>query len=98
MGRWLLTCTAVATASVAVAGCSSTCSANADKLATLQRGMSSQEATAVMGCAAGTISSPDGDGVKRMEWRGPGSLFIATDLDFRDDKLLYYTTRSKLGF
>jgi hypothetical protein len=98
MGPWLLKCTAVAATSAAVAGCASSCGANADKLARLQRGMSAEQASAIMGCPGSTLAARDGDGLTTMEWRGPGSLFIASDLDFRDDRLLYYTTRSKLGF
>jgi hypothetical protein len=77
-------------------GCASTCSANPDKLARLQRGMTSQQASAIMGCPGSTLSPVDG--VTTMEWTGPGSLLTATDLDFRDDRLLYYTSRSKFGF
>jgi hypothetical protein len=98
MWRRITTSAAVIAASTLAAGCASTCGANADKLANLQRGMSTQEASAVMGCPGSALSLPDNEGIATLEWTGPGSLLTVTDLDFRDDKLLYYTSRSKYGF
>ena len=82
-----------------VPGCASTCTATPEKLAALKRGMSSAEATSVMGCAGsptGPRSDAPGD-VSTLEWTGPGTVFTATDLDFRGDQLLYYVTRAKGG-
>jgi hypothetical protein len=87
-------------ASALVSGCASTCNATPDKLAALQRGMSYQEATRIMGCS-GSLVSPEGPSsgeVSTVEWTGPGTIFTATQLDFRDDRLLYYTTRSRGGW
>jgi hypothetical protein len=36
--------------------------------------------------------------VSTVEWTGPGTIFTATQLDFRDDRLLFYTTRSRGGW
>ena len=98
MWRRMLCGTAMTAAIALVAGCASTCGANADKLAALQRGMSAQQASAVMGCPGSILPPGDSDGVTTLEWTGPGSFMTATDLDFRDDKLLYYTAHSKFGF
>jgi hypothetical protein len=97
MWRRMASSAAVIAASSLAAGCASTCGANADKLGALQRGMSSQQASAIMGCPGSTLSLPDNDGITTLEWTGPGSLLTVTDLDFRDDRLLYYTSRSKYG-
>jgi hypothetical protein len=82
-----------------VAGCAQTCRATPERLASLSRGMSYQETSNIMGCNGKPILVQEGDGVTTMEWGGPGSsILVATDIDFRDDKLLYYITRSKGGF
>jgi hypothetical protein len=91
--------TGLAAASVLVSGCAGTCGASPDKLATLQRGMSYAETARIMGCE-GRMISPDSsasDEVSTVEWTGPGSIFMATQADFRDDRLLYYTTRARGG-
>jgi hypothetical protein len=82
-----------------VPGCASTCSATPEKLAALKRGMSSAEATSVMGCAGSPIGPrTDAPGeVSTIQWTGPGTVFTATDLDFQGDQLLYYVTRAKGG-
>ena len=81
-------------------GCTSSCSATAEKLGTLQRGMTYQQSAAVMGCAGAPVTAEDmaNGNVSRFEWTGPGSILTATELDFQDDRLLYYTTRSRTGF
>src|ERR1700739_1076868 len=99
MWCWTTGCAGLAVApGVLVSGCGGARGATSDKLAALQRGMSYEETSAIMGCPAQTIARHQDDGVKTMEWTGPGSIVTATDLDFRDDRLLYYTTRSKSGF
>jgi len=82
-----------------VPGCASTCTATPEKLAALKRGMSSAEATSVMGCAGSPVGPrTDAPGeVSTIEWTGPGTVFTATDLDFQGDQLLYYVTRAKGG-
>jgi hypothetical protein len=90
----------LAAASVLVSGCVSTCGVTPDKLAALQRGMSSEETTRIMGCS-GSLVSPQGPAsaeVSTIEWTGPGTIFTATQLDFRDDHLLFYTTYSRGGW
>src|SRR5215471_9357059 len=91
---------AVALLSALVSGCAGSCGATADKLAALQRGMTYEQSASIMGCAGSPVAAADMiDGnVKRVEWNGPGSIFTATELDFQDDRLLYYTTRSRTGF
>jgi hypothetical protein len=87
-------------ASALVSGCAATCGATSDKLAALQRGMSYEESTRIMGCS-GSLISPQGPAsgeVSTIEWNGPGSIFMATQLDFLDDHLLFYTTRSRGGW
>ena len=80
-----------------MSGCSSSCGATAEKLAALQRGMTYQQSVAIMGCAGSPVGVEDST-VSRFEWYGPSSLFTATELDFQDDRLLYYTTHSRSGF
>jgi hypothetical protein len=89
-----------AAAMLDLSGCATACTANVDKLASLQRGMSYQEATRIMGCPGRPVAREGSDpGVQSIEWEGPGpNLFMSTELDFLDDKLLYYTTRSRSGF
>jgi hypothetical protein len=81
-----------------LSGCAGSCGATSDRLAALQRGMSYQEAAGIMGCP-GTERMRQPTGEMSVEWDGPGpNLFTATDIEFVDDKLLYYTTRSRSGF
>ena len=97
MWCWTTSCVGLlAATSVLVSGCAATCDATPDKLAALQRGMSYEETTRIMGCS-GSLVSPQGPAsgeVSTVEWTGPGTIFTATQLDFRDDRLLFYTTRS----
>jgi hypothetical protein len=60
--------------------------------------MTQAEATGVMGCAGNPVA-PAGadDDVSSLEWRGPGTVVMATQLDFQHDRLLYYVTRAKGG-
>jgi hypothetical protein len=88
-------------AGVLLSGCADTCGATLAKLATLQRGMSYDETSRIMGCYGRSVS-PRGStkaDVSVLEWNGPGSiLLVATQVDFIDDRLLYYTTYSRTGF
>jgi hypothetical protein len=91
-----------AAAMIGLPGCVATCGATPDRLAALQRGMSYQETARIMGCQ-GTVISPNGPAsseVSTVEWNGPlrGSVFTATQANFRDDRLLYYRTLDKSGF
>jgi hypothetical protein len=101
MWCWTTGCAGLAAAaSVLMSGCAATCGANPDKLAALQRGMSYAETTRIMGCS-GSLVSPQGPAsgeVSTIEWTGPGTIFTATQLDFRDDRLLFYTTYSRGGW
>jgi hypothetical protein len=96
-----LACAALAALSLALAsGCASTCSASDQKLAQLQRGMSYDEASRVMGCAGSVVSqaTPTTGEYATAEYNGPdSSLFVRTRLDFMQGQLLYYTTESRYG-
>jgi hypothetical protein len=101
MECWTTSCAGLAVAaSMLVSGCAGSCDATPDKLAALQRGMSYGETTRIMGCS-GSLVSPQGPAsgeVSTIEWTGPGTIFTATQLDFRDDRLLFYTTYSRGGW
>src|SRR5215471_18982870 len=78
--------------------CTSTCTATDEKLALLRRGMSQAEAAGIMGCAGSLVAPAGTDAdVSSLEWRGPGTVVMATQLDFQHDRLLYYVTRAKGG-
>ena len=101
MWCWMTSCAGLAAAaSVLVSGCAATCGANPHKLAALQRGMSYEETTRIMGCSGSPVSpqGPASGEVSTIEWTGPGTIFTATQLDFRDDHLLFYTTYSRGGW
>ena len=88
----------VLAAASSTTGCASSCSATADKLAALKRGMSYDEATGVMGCA-GTPVTPDSSEVSTVEWDGPDRGVVSrTQLDFRDGRLLSFTTGNRGGW
>jgi hypothetical protein len=85
-------------ASASTTGCASSCSASAEKLAALQRGMTYDQATRVMGCAGTQVTpnSPDSADVSTIEWDGPNrGLVSRTQLDFRDGRLLSYTSSNR---
>jgi hypothetical protein len=76
-------------------GCAVGCGATSDRLASLRRGMSYDEASAVMGCPGTLLTNPDpaGGAFAIVEWSGPDSrVFSWTQLDFLDGKLLSYST------
>ena len=79
-----------------VSACASGCGATPDKLAALRRGMSYAEASGIMGCSGSALKT-ESDDVRSVEWTGPGTIASVTDLDFQNDRLLYYQTRSKYG-
>jgi hypothetical protein len=85
----------VAVGSMSLSACALTCGARADKLAALQRGMSYDEATRVMGCSGTVVSrlAPANGTYSTVEWNGPKDYFFTrTQLDFLDGRLLSYTT------
>jgi hypothetical protein len=85
-------------AGASTTGCASSCSASADKLAALQRGMSYDQATRVMGCTGKQITpnGPDSADVSTVEWDGPNRGMVSrTQLDFRDGRLLSYTSGNR---
>ena len=91
----LLAAGALASA-LAVAACSTTCNATGDKLAGLRRGMTSAEATQVMGCAGQPVApATSGQGFTTLAWQGPGTVATETQLDFEDDRLIWYVTRPR---
>jgi hypothetical protein len=82
--------------SLAVAACSTTCNATGDKLAGLRRGMSRAEAVQVMGCAGQPVApATTGEGFSTLAWQGPGTVAVETQLDFEDDRLLWYVTQPR---
>ena len=73
--------------------CSTACDATPEKLATLRRGMSSAEATTVLGCRGQPVPpTRPGDAYSSLAWQGPGGVAMETQLDFEGDRLLYYVT------
>ena len=87
----------VLAAASSTTGCASSCSATADKLAALKRGMSYDEATQVMGCSGTQVSHTDE--ASTVEWDGPErGLASRTQLDFRDGHLLSFTTGNRGGW
>ncbi|MBN9090416.1 MAG: hypothetical protein J0J01_26180 [Reyranella sp.] len=84
--------------SVSVSGCATTCSASADKLAALRRGMTYDETVQVMRCPGTVVTArgPSTADYAIVEWNGPDSpFFTRTRLDFLDGKLLSYTTERR---
>ena len=70
----------------------------AQKLASLQRGMTYAETSRVMGCPGQLVSeqSPLSGDYATVEWSGPDSIFFKrTRIDFLEGKLLYYTTENR---
>jgi hypothetical protein len=87
----------VLAACASTTGCASSCSATPDKLASLKRGMSYDEATQVMGCSGTQVSHADD--LSTVEWDGPDrGLVSRTQLDFRDGHLLSFTTGNRGGW
>ena len=86
------------TAGTSTTGCAQSCSASADKLAALQRGMTYDQATAVMGCVGTQVTpnGPDSADMSTVEWSGPNRDFVTrTQLDFQDGRLLSYTSSNR---
>jgi hypothetical protein len=80
---------------LAQGGCASSCGATADRLAALRRGMSYEQAAAVMGCPGVVLTDhpPASGDFAIVEWNGPQSwVFGWTQIDFIDGKLLSYST------
>ena len=88
-------------ASASTTGCASSCSANAQKLSALKRGMTYDEAIGVMGCPGTQVTKngPDSAEVSTVEWDGPNrGLVSRTQLDFREGQLLSYTSNNRGGW
>jgi hypothetical protein len=85
---------------ILVSGCASQCGANPEKLALLQRGMSYEETSRIMGCSGALVSadSPDSGEASTVEWNGPQSIFMRTQIEFLEGRLLFFTTSSRIGF
>lgn len=82
------------------AGCVSPCTASADKLAALRRGMTYPETVQVMGCEGSQVSptSVASGGLATMAWGGPGRpLSTHTLMEFEDGRLLSFTTGQRYG-
>ena len=91
----------VLAAAASTTGCASSCSASAEKLTNLKRGMSYDEATQVMGCSGTQVTpnAPATPEVSSVEWDGPEHGVVSrTQLDFRDGHLLSFTTDNRGGW
>lgn len=91
----------VLAAGASTTGCASSCGASADKLASLKRGMTYDEAKTVMGCPGSQVTpnGPDTAEVSTVEWDGPARGSVSrTQLDFRDGRLLSYTSDNRGGW
>ena len=91
----------VLVAAASTAGCAASCSATPEKLAALQRGMSYDEATRVMGCPGTQVThdAPETADVSTVEWDGPDRGMVSrTQLDFHDGHLLSFTTDNRGGW
>ena len=85
---------------VLVAGCASQCGADPEKLAALRRGMSYEETSRIMGCSGALVSAnaPGSGEASTVEWDGPDSIFMRTQIEFLEGRLLFFTTSSRIGF
>jgi hypothetical protein len=85
---------------ILVAGCAGQCGANTAKLAELRRGMSYEDTSRIMGCSGALASadSPDSGEASMVEWNGPDSIFMRTQIEFLEGRLLFFTTSSRIGF
>ena len=99
---WRLAATIVLTVGSAVlaSGCAGQCGANPEKLAELRRGMSYEETSKIMGCSGALVSadSPGSGEASTVEWNGPDSIFMRTQIEFLEGRLLFFTTSSRIGF
>ena len=99
---WRLAASIVLTVGSAtlVAGCAGQCGASTAKLAELRRGMSYEDTSRIMGCSGALVSadSPDSGEASMVEWNGPDSIFMRTQIEFLEGRLLFFTTSSRIGF
>jgi hypothetical protein len=99
---WRLAASIVLTVGSAVlaSGCAGQCGANTAKLAELQRGMSYQDTSRIMGCSGALVSAnaPGSGEASTVEWDGPDSIFMRTQIEFLEGRLLFFTTSSRIGF
>ena len=88
-------------AASSTAGCATTCSATVDKLASLKRGMSHDEAQGVMGCPGSQVTANglDTAEISVVEWKGPQRGVVSrTQVDFKNGRLVNYTTGNRGGW
>ena len=98
MVRLLAAIASSVTACMVVSACAIQCGANPQKLASLQRGMTYEETSRIMGCPGQLVvgQSPASGDYSTVEWNGPESVFFKrTRIAFLDGKLLYYTTENR---
>jgi hypothetical protein len=90
---------AVGSAALA-SGCTGPCGANTEKLAELRPGMSYEDTSRIMGCPGTLVSdnSPGSGEASTVEWSGPDSIFMRTQIEFLEGRLLFFTTSSRTGF
>ncbi|HTR84789.1 MAG TPA: hypothetical protein VMI56_09935 [Reyranella sp.] len=84
--------------SALLSGCATSCGPTSDKLASLRRGMSVQEASTVLGCEGSSVARSPESAMTTFEWSGPGAPVVnRTQLDFEDGRLLSFTTDKRYG-
>ncbi len=91
----------LATALLALGGCSAGCVSSDQKLARLAPGISYDDVSAVMGCQGRLVrgSLEAGDAYAIAQWPGPRSPLVRqTDVMFFDRRLLWYDSRWAPGF
>jgi hypothetical protein len=77
-------------------GCATSgCGATPQRLESLRRGMTPQEVAQVMGCPGTPWPRDEASTVTTLEWNGPGGLLSVVDVDFQNDRMLYYTMRTR---
>ena len=62
--------------------------------------MSYEETSRIMGCSGALVSadSPGSGEASTVEWNGPQSIFMRTQIEFLEGRLLFFTTSSRIGF
>jgi hypothetical protein len=100
MGRLAAAMVLAVGSGLLLSGCAGQCAANTEKLAELRRGMSYEETSKIMGCSGTLVSdsSPGSGEASTVEWNGPQSIFMRTQIEFLEGRLVFFTTSSRTGF
>lgn len=84
-----------------IQGCAVQCGASPRKLAELQRGMTYDQVSRIMGCGGSVVTGegPAAGDFSIVEWDGPELILsMRTRLGFLQGRLLYYYTEGRGGF